>query len=341
MSKFSKRILIALVVVIAVITAFFYFRQQVYFARGGGEGVKKFKIEKGESTALIAKNLESAGFVARGQYFLFYVWAEGLKGKIIAGEYEIGAGLTIPEIATIITSDNTESLQVKITFPEGWTNKEVEARIKNNKLNTDQFQELLKKPEYFQEKYSYEFLKNLLKGATLEGFLFPDTYYFYKDATAEDIIKKMLDNFDQKLSANLRQEIEKQGKSIYAIITMASVIEGEVKTDADREIVSGLFWQRIKSGQALQSCATLAYVLGENKKQYSFADTRTVSPYNTYLNKGLPPGPIANPGLSAIRAAIYPVDSQYNYFLSDPETGKTIFSKTLDEHNANKAKYGL
>ena len=100
-------------------------------------------------------------------------------------------------------------------------------------------------------------------------------------------------------------------------------------------------WKRINENRTLQSCATLAFILGENKKQYSFEDTRIDSPYNTYLNKGLPPGPINNPGLVSIKAAIYPEATNYNYFLTDPKTGQTIFSKTIDEHNANKTKYGL
>ena len=122
---------------------------------------------------------------------------------------------------------------------------------------------------------------------------------------------------------------------------MASIIEREVRSDEDRKVVSGIFWNRIKAGQALQSCATLSFILGVSKKQYSIADTQIKSPYNTYLNTGLPPGPISNPGLSTIEAAINPQDSQFNYFLSDPETGLTIFSKSFEEHNANKAKYGL
>jgi UPF0755 protein len=120
---------------------------------------------------------------------------------------------------------------------------------------------------------------------------------------------------------------------------MASIIEKEVRSTSDMKIVSGIFWNRIKNGQALQSCATLAYVLGVNKAQYSLEDTKVDSLYNTYKYRGLPPGPIANPGLDAITAAIYPESTNYNYFLSDPATGKTIYSKTLDEHNANKYKY--
>lgn len=336
-SKFFKIIIAAFI--LAAIGSFFYFRNQVYFSHGTYNETKIFKIEKGQGNGEIASNLEKAGLISGKIYFYYYLRSHNLTNKIFPGEYELSGSMTIPEIAAVIT--NQEDKFIKVTFPEGWTNKEVELRIKNNELSINDFNSLISKPEYFQEKYGYTFLNNLPKGATLEGFLFPDTYFFSKDATTEDIIKKMLDNFSKKLSTDLRQEIKKQGKSIHEIITMASIIEGEVRSDSDRKIVSGIFWDRIKSGQALQSCATLAFILGENKKQYSFEDTRTPSQYNTYLNKGLPPGPISNPGLVAIMAAIYPTETNYNYFLSDPETGATVFSKTLDEHNANKVKYGL
>jgi len=120
---------------------------------------------------------------------------------------------------------------------------------------------------------------------------------------------------------------------------MASIIEKEVRSVDDMEIVSGIFWNRIKNNQALESCATLAYIIGESKSQYSIEDTQINSPYNTYRNRGLTPGPISNPGLRAINAAIYPKDTNYNYFLTDPKTKKTIFSKTFEEHKKNKSIY--
>ena len=151
----------------------------------------------------------------------------------------------------------------------------------------------------------------------------------------------MLNDFGLKIDAGMRESIQKQGKTLREAIIMASVIEMEVKSEEDRKIVSGIFWNRIEKGMPLQSCATLAFVLGENKKQYTYEDTQIKSPYNTYLNAGLPPGPIGNPGLASIEAAANPKDTDYFYFLSDPKTGKTVFSKTAEEHNANKDRYGL
>jgi UPF0755 protein len=172
----------------------------------------------------------------------------------------------------------------------------------------------------------------------LEGYLFPDTYRIFKGSSPSEVLEKMLDNFDSKLTEEMRLEIERQGKTIYEIVTMASIVEKEVRSEADMKIVAGIFWDRIKYGQPLQSCATLAYILGVNKKQYSLEDTKTDSLYNTYQNKGLPPGPIANPGLRALEATIYPEYTDYNYFLSSSD-GETIYSVTYDEHLRNKAIY--
>jgi UPF0755 protein len=195
--------------------------------------------------------------------------------------------------------------------------------------------------ELVEEDYSkdFSFLKDKPKNKNLEGYLFPDTYRFFTDVSGEEVILKMLSNFDNKLAPKMREDISSQGKTIFEIITMASVIEKEVRSEKDMKIVSGIFWDRIKNGQALESCATLAYILGVNKPQYSYEDTRIKSPYNTYINRGLPAGPIANPGIKAIEAAIYPEYTGYNYFLTASETGETIFSRTYEEHLINKNKY--
>jgi UPF0755 protein len=171
-----------------------------------------------------------------------------------------------------------------------------------------------------------------------EGYLFPDTYYFYKNSSLDVVIQKMKDNFNSKIDDGLIKEIENQGKTLYDVLKMASILEREVVSDDDRVIVSGIFWKRIKLGMPLQADITIAYILGIDKWKYSSEDIKINSPYNTYTNLGLPPTPICNPGLSAIRAAIYPKQTDYLYFLSAPD-GTTIYAKTLEEHNRNKAKY--
>ena len=148
----------------------------------------------------------------------------------------------------------------------------------------------------------------------------------------------MLDNFDKKVTSDIRREIERQKKTLFEIITMASLIEKEVRTEEDRSVVSGILWKRLSIGMALQVDATIVYITGKNTTRISSEETKINSPYNTYRRPGLPPGPIANPGLSAIHAAIYPKESPYLYYLSTPD-GNTIFSRTLEEHNKAKSRY--
>lgn len=335
----KKKIFVILILFVALSAAcFFYFRYQVYHSKGSDKAIKMFKIEKGEKVESIAERLSEENIVTSKFQFYYYLKTNNLLSKILPGDYEIGGNMTIPEIASIITEERNKFL--KLTFPEGWDSKKIAERLSANGFSGDEFLNIVKNPSA-ELTNRYSFFSMLPKGTNLEGYLFPDTYFLPQKFNAEDITKKILANFDNRLTPDLREEIKKQGKSLEDIITMASIIEREVSNEEDKKVVSGIFWNRIKNKQALQSCATISYILGVNKKQYSFEDTRIQSPYNTYINKGLPPGPINNPGLSSIEAAIYPEETNYNYFLSDPETGKTIFSKTIEEHNANKVKVGL
>lgn len=338
MNLVKKLIIVAGILVIVVTGFLFYFRSQIYTSHGSATTDKIFEIVKGEGNAVIGQNLETAGLISGKWYFYYYIRTHGMLNKFLPGKYMLNGTMTIPEIVVVLTQQKNEF--IKITFPEGWTMNQMADRLTANGFPGKEFLAVAKQPpvELVQK---FDFLTELPKNQNLEGFLFPDTYFFSKEATGNGIAQKMLNNFGEKVTPELRQEILKQKKNIFQIVTMASIIEGEVRTEADRKIVSGLFWDRIGNNQRLQSCATIAFVLGEKKKQYSFDDTRTPSPYNTYLNNGLIPGPISNPGLVSIRAAVYPAVSGYQYFLSDPETGQTIFSKTIEEHNANKVKYGL
>jgi len=221
-----------------------------------------------------------------------------------------------------------------LTIIPGWNLQNIEDYLKKQGYNNRPTK--LKVADY---QADYTFLNDAPTKASLEGYLTPDTYRVYADTTSTDVIIKALNNFAKNLKPGWLSEIKRRNLTIYQVVTMASIIEKEVKLPADMKIVSGIFWQRIKTGQGLQSCATLAYVLGVNKEQYSLADTKIDSPYNTYKYRGLPPGPICNPSLPALQAAIYPETSNYNYFLSRPDTGETVFSKTYDEQVKNKFKY--
>ncbi len=330
-----------LIAIILVIAGLLYWRGITTPAGGLGQDTL-FIIDKGESVNQISQNLYDAGLIKSKFNFEVYVWLTKQETKIKSGEYNLSSSLTIREIVKILAAGEALSKERKITIVEGWNINDIDKYFKENNIISDNsFINMAKAGigNWQLEIERPEFLSDAPLSANLEGYLFPDTYRIFKDAAAEDIVKKMLINFNDKLTDEMRNEIARQGKTIYEVVTMASIIEKEVRTPEDTKIVSGIFWDRIKYGQSLESCATLAYILGVNKEQYSIEDTKIDSPYNTYRNPGLPPGPICNPGLNAINAAIYPQYTEYNYFLNRQDTGETIFSKTLDEHNRNKARY--
>ena len=242
---------------------------------------------------------------------------------------------------------------------EGWTSRDMGQYFESQGIwQSEEFLEFVGFPQidYNKEKDlppledfsdDFSFLSDKPKNRGLEGYLYPDTYRIYATSSPRELVVKMLQNFDNQLTAKMRADIKKQGKTIYEIVTMASLLEKEAPINyksgdnRDARIISGIFWNRIKYGQALQSCATLAYVLGVNKSQYSSADIQTESLYNTYKYRGLPPGPISNPGILAIAAAIYPLSTNYNYFLTPAGSKDIIYSTTYSKHLRNKSKYLL
>jgi len=335
---FRKKFTTILVLLLLLAGGFFYFRHQVYYSHGNENQKVQFEIQKGEGNSEIARKLQDKKVISGKVYFYYYLRSHGLLNKILPGTYELSGSMTIPEIANYIT--RKQGTSVSVTFPESFSVRDMAERLKSNGLDGDGFLKIADNPEVFMEKY------NFLKGEkvnNLEGYLFPDTYFFKKDETSESIISKMLNNFNNKLDENLRRDIENQRKTIPEIITMASIVEKEVKTPGDMKVVSGIFWQRMKNGQRLQSDAPLSYILNDNDDQHSGRDLELDSPYNTYKYAGLPPGPIGNPGMAGIQAAVYPQTSAYNYFLTATVDGKSqvVFSKTFEEHVAARVKYGL
>jgi UPF0755 protein len=335
-----RKISIAVLLLAMIIGSVFYAYSKIYLYEGSAQNPQTINIGQGENALAVGAQLSDVHIISGKWFLVFYLWQTGQLHKIVAGAYEFAPGLKIPEIAKIITGGEVQTQRIVLTFPEGWTAKQMAERINAKGLPGDDFLTMVKNPPV-QLKQQFPIIQNLPAGQSLEGYLFPDTYYFVKDATAEDIIDKMLKDFSQRITPDMLSAISGQNKTLFQIITMASIVEGEVKSDSDRKVVAGIFWKRIANGQRLQSDATLEYILGTNALQHSIAETQTNSPYNTYQNAGLPPGPVSNPSLSSIEAAIYPTDSSYNYFLTDPKTGNTIFAATYEQHLANKGKYGL
>lgn len=248
-------------------------------------------------------------------------------------------------------------LEETIRILEGWTSSDIDQYFKRQgKWPSEEFLEAAGFPrvDYRGNKElpalpdwsdKFVFLADKPEYYGLEGYLFPDTYRIYASSTVTDVITKMLENFDNKLTDKMRSDIKKQGESIYNIITMASIIEKEAPINyqtgdnRDARIISGIFWNRLEIGQGLESDATLTYVFGDNNPQHSGKDLEVDSLYNTYKYRGLPPGPICNPGILAIEAAIYPISTDYYFFVTPLGKNEVIYAHTYEEHKKNKAQY--
>jgi len=293
------------------------------------------KIEKGMGVKEISSLLSQQRLIRSKFWFEVYVWAKKQELRMQAGSYELNIKQNVPEIVSTITGGKGKKDEKQITFPEGFTLAQIRERLLAQGFP---IAENLDREKIADYQVQYKLLAEAPSEVSLEGFLFPDTYRFKNDAEKKDIIKKLLDNFDKKLTPDLREQISQQNKKIYDIIILASIIQQEAINDEDMPLIAGVFTNRLKIGMALESDATINYITGKKDRQPLYEDLKVKSPYNTYQNRGLPPTPICNPGLAAIEAAINPAVTDYLYFLH-PLDGATVFSKTLDEHNRNKAKY--
>jgi UPF0755 protein len=172
----------------------------------------------------------------------------------------------------------------------------------------------------------------------LEGYLFPDTYRIFEDSTPESIVRRMLANLQRQIDGEILGEIEAQNRTLHDVLTLASIVQKEANDTSQMPDVAGVFWNRLRIRMRLESDATVNYALGTSRRQPTFADVAVVHPYNTYVNHGLPPGPIGNPGIAAIRATLYPAEHDFLFFLH-PIDGRIKLSRTFQEHLANKARY--
>ncbi len=334
--KFAYAILIFFVVAFA---ALFIFWWEIRTPLNNSGETIILKVEKGESAKTIADNLKNAGLIKNSFLFRLYVFLSLDQYDLKPGEYKLSSKMSIRDIGDILALGGTN--EILIVIPEGFNLKQIEERLvragltKPNALADYRPEADPLLADKFLENIP-EILSDKPKTASLEGYLFPDTYRFFKDAALPDIVGKMVDNLNNRLTPDLKTAIKNSSYNTYEILTMASLIEKEISKDSDRAIVAGILWKRLKANIPLQVDATLVYITGRN--EIGETDKKIDSRYNTYFYRGLPKGPIANPGISAIKAVLFPETSPYWYYLSAKD-GATIFSKTLEEHNQNRAIY--
>jgi len=279
-----------------------------------------FVVTRGEGGKEIAADLARQNLIHSPTGFYLLLKLLGIERELQSGDFRLNKSMDARTIALELTHG---ILDVWVTTLEGWRSEEIATQLaKNLDIPEDQFLQYAE-----------------------EGYMFPDTYLIPRDATGSAIAKMFIDNFNTKVTAAMREDAKITGATFAQTITLASIVEREGKTDSDRPVIAGILLNRIRIGMPLQADATLQYALRYQpfektwwKKELTDDDKKIISPYNTYIHPGLPPGPIANPGLASIKAAIYPADTDYLYYLHD-KTGAVHYAKTVEEHNANIRKY--
>jgi UPF0755 protein len=350
-AKLVRRIVaivaLILIIIVAVVgtSGYFYIKSALQPVSSDSDKEIIIDIPIGSGVSTISQLLEDNGLVKNAKVFKYYVKFKN-ESNFMAGEYHMNPSMTIQEIIeSLKTGKIMQEPVFTMTIPEGKQLKEIAAIIAEK---TNQ-----KEEEIWKQLNDETFIKGLMAQYPdiltteiwaknikypLEGYLFPATYSYYEEKpTLESIISVMLDKTESVVNA-YETEIARDDLTVHQFLTMSSLIEEEATKNVDRKKIASVFYNRIEEGMPLQTDPTVLYALGEHKDRVLYEDLEVDSPYNTYQNVGLPPGPIANAGTISMEAALHPEETDYLYFLASKD-GKVYFSKSLNEHNELKAKY--
>jgi UPF0755 protein len=291
-------------------------------------------INSGENLSSVAVKLENNGIILNRYFFIATGRLLGYQHRIIPGEYRFGNGLTNIDILKII-SDPYLTKSITMTIPEGLNIRQI-GRLLSRQFNLDS-------ARFVYEASNDSLIKELeIDSENLEGYLFPDTYALslnLRGNMEREVVRIMFSEFKRKVTSEMFDEMKRKKKSLKEVITMASIIEGETRFLPEKKIIAGVYYNRLKKKMRLEADPTVQYVLpGGPKRRLVYSDLKFDSPYNTYLYRGLPPGPINNPGLSSIMAALYPEENNYLYFVAKGD-GSHRFADTFEEHKKNIQQY--
>ncbi|MCL4533942.1 MAG: endolytic transglycosylase MltG [Bacteroidetes bacterium] len=299
-----------------------------------------FDVNRGESTKSIAERLESAGIIRSAWFFSTMVQLKGVESELKAGQYELRASMRPSEIMARLQQGVGRGRRVVV--PEGWRLGQVADLLEREGITSRQA--FLDAAAHASTDPSF----GRPADATAEGYLFPDTYIVPADITADGTVALMVHNFERRVDSSLRQRAVERGQTIHQVLIVASIVEREAVVGSERPLIASVYYNRLKAGMPLQADPTVQYAVAGNdppttadgywKKELTQADLNSTSPYNTYRAPGLPPGPISNPGLASIKAALDPAESDYLYFVAKPD-GSHAFARTFEEHLQNVRKF--
>ncbi len=302
-----------------------------------------FTVEIGESAISISQKLLEQGLISDADIFRFFLRYNGLDSSLEAGDYELRRNMTMREIAETLQKANFE--EVTVTIPEGWRAEQIaELLSQENIMDGTTFLALVRQGVGVE----HPLLADRPAGASYEGYLFPDTYRLPIKATPEDLVKRMLDNMASKIPANAIELASAQGHTFYEMLTIASIVEREAVVTEERPSIASVYLNRLAQGMYLQADPTVQYAMGYQtdsglwwKTPVTLEEYSQVnSPYNTYMNPGLPPGPICNPGASAINATLQPAPTNYLFFMGCGGEGAHLFAESFEAHEVNVAACG-
>ena len=331
--KIIVEIIITLLVLISMVT--FVFIQIGPYNKNNKEDIV-IDIPTGSTLNQVSEILKENNLIKNKILFKLYVRVGHNASKLKSGKYLFNQTYSNKQIIKDLENGKVYNEGIKITIPEGSTSTEIiDLLVKNNFGNEKVYKGLINNPKEFIKDFNFLNEEDI---TSLEGFLYPSTYYFTQDKSEKEIINHMLEVFNSKYNEKLQKRQKELNKSLYEIVKIASVVEKEAIYDKDRPIIASVFYNRINIGMPLQSDATIQYIFKERKKSITYDDLKIDSPYNTYKYKGLPPTPISNPSIKSIKAVLYPDKTDYLYFVATIDGGNT-YSETYEEHVKNVEKY--
>jgi UPF0755 protein len=290
-----------------------------------------FSIVPGEAFSQLAARLETEGVIISPFKFKLLARLKGADKRLRSGEYQLSSAMTPDQILEVLI--NGRAFLYRLTIPEGFTARQIAAQIASQGLGNEE--------EFMRLATDTQIAHDLgIEAQSLEGYLFPDTYYFPKQVAALTIVKKMVERFKEQFKPEWHERAHELNLSVHEVVTLASIIEKETGDPSERPLISSVFHNRLKKKMRLESDPTVIYGIKDFDGNLKRSHLTTPTPYNTYIIKGLPPGPIANPGQAAIEAALYPAQTQYLFFVSKQDHTHH-FSATIAEHRRAVRKYQL